>query len=234
MAILTNNLLAPNLSTTDGLHVIHTGIGNYSSQGTIIEHDNWNKITFLGCSAINANTSNPPSISTSDIGTTLVRSNLASDGSQTDTGMDNGHSSDSKSIFIHKTDGKWRLRHQSHGMNYDYIVLFLLASTQGLDMATHTLDTGQDLSLISGIAMPGETPIDLAGDERYDYFEALAEGQLKALRIKRDSLLSETDWWAVADRTMTQEQTDYRQALRDITDTYSSNEDVVWPDKPEI
>jgi hypothetical protein len=129
MAILTNNLLAPNLSTTDGLHVIHTGIGNYSSQGTIIEHDNWNKITFLGCSAINANTSNPPSISTSDIGTTLVRSNLASDGSQTDTGMDNGHSSDSKSIFIHKTDGKWRLRHQSHGMNYDYIVLFLLAST---------------------------------------------------------------------------------------------------------
>jgi hypothetical protein len=31
---------------------------------------------------------------------------------------------------------------------------------------------------------------------------------------------------------MTQAQTDYRQALRDITDTYSSYLDVVWPVKP--
>jgi hypothetical protein len=129
MAILTNTVVAPNLSTTDGLHIVHAGIGNYDSQGTIINHDNWNKITFLGLSAINANTSAPPSISASDIGVTLKRSDLASDGSQTDTGMDNGHGSDSKSIFIHKTSGEWRLRHQSHGMNYDYVVVFVLAST---------------------------------------------------------------------------------------------------------
>ena len=64
--------------------------------------------------------------------------------------------------------------------------------------------------------------------------EEIAEDQLLCLRIHRNKLLSETDWWAVGDRTMTQEQTDYRQALRDITDTYSSLEDVVWPDKPEI
>lgn len=129
MAILTSTLVGPNLSTTDGLHVVHAGIGNYDSQGTIIDHDNWNKITFLGCSAINAGTSNPPSISASAVGTTLTRTDLASDGSQTDTGMDNAHSSDSKSIFIHKTSGEWRLRHQSHGMNYDYVVVFVLSST---------------------------------------------------------------------------------------------------------
>jgi hypothetical protein len=99
-------------------------------------------------------------------------------------------------------------------------------------MATHTLDKGQDLSLVSGIAIPGETPVDLTGDERYAYFEALAEGQLKALRIKRDSLLAETDWWALSDRTMTTEQTNYRQALRDITNTYSSNNEAVFPTKP--
>lgn len=61
-----------------------------------------------------------------------------------------------------------------------------------------------------------------------------AEIKLEQLRIARNQKLTETDWWAVGDRTMTQEQTDYRQALRDITDTYSSLEDVVWPDKPEI
>lgn len=64
--------------------------------------------------------------------------------------------------------------------------------------------------------------------------EEMALAALNSLRKARNQKLKETDWWAVADRTMTQEQTDYRQALRDITDTYSSLEDVVWPDKPEI
>ena len=35
-------------------------------------------------------------------------------------------------------------------------------------------------------------------------------------RAKRDELLQNTDWWAVSDRTMTQAQIDYRQALRDL------------------
>jgi hypothetical protein len=65
------------------------------------------------------------------------------------------------------------------------------------------------------------------------YREAQAPGiKLSQLRFVRNQKLAETDWWAVADRTMTQEQKDYRKALRDITETYSSLEDVVWPDKP--
>ena len=56
---------------------------------------------------------------------------------------------------------------------------------------------------------------------------------LKDLRRERDILLAQTDWWAVADRSMTPAQTAYRQALRDITNTYSSLDDVVWPTKPE-
>jgi len=39
---------------------------------------------------------------------------------------------------------------------------------------------------------------------------------MKALREHRNELLKETDVWALGDRTMTQEQTDYRQALRDL------------------
>jgi hypothetical protein len=52
------------------------------------------------------------------------------------------------------------------------------------------------------------------------------------LRMERDRLIAETDWWVLPDRTPTQAQLDYRQALRDITNTYSSLDDVVWPTKP--
>ena len=62
--------------------------------------------------------------------------------------------------------------------------------------------------------------------------ELIAAQPMKELREERDRRLAETDWWAVADRTMTAEQTAYRQALRDITVSYSSLDDVVWPTKP--
>ena len=55
---------------------------------------------------------------------------------------------------------------------------------------------------------------------------------LEGLRTARNERLAETDWWANSDLTMTAEQTAYRQALRDITDTYTSLDDVVWPTKP--
>ena len=66
----------------------------------------------------------------------------------------------------------------------------------------------------------------------YDEAAVTTEANMMALRVERDQRLANTDWWAVKDRTMTQAQKDYRQALRDITTTYSSLEDVVWPEKP--
>jgi len=62
--------------------------------------------------------------------------------------------------------------------------------------------------------------------------ELIAAQPLKELRAERDRKIAETDWWASSDLTMTAEQTAYRQALRDITLTYSSLENVVWPVKP--
>ena len=56
---------------------------------------------------------------------------------------------------------------------------------------------------------------------------------MKLLRAERNRRIAETDWWALADLTMSQAQWDYRQALRDITKSYSSLDDVVWPTKPE-
>jgi hypothetical protein len=59
-----------------------------------------------------------------------------------------------------------------------------------------------------------------------------ADRDMASLREERNQMLAETDWWASSDITMTDAQTNYRQALRDITNTYSNLDDVVWPTKP--
>ena len=56
---------------------------------------------------------------------------------------------------------------------------------------------------------------------------------IKLLREERNRLIAETDWWALSDLDMPLERAIYRQQLRDITKTYTSLDDVVWPDKPE-
>lgn len=78
-------------------------------------------------------------------------------------------------------------------------------------------------------------------DELKEYLDSLsaeeieqmvADSDLNELREQRNFRLQETDWWVMPDRTATQAQLDYRQALRDITDNYSNTLEVVWPDKP--
>ncbi len=58
---------------------------------------------------------------------------------------------------------------------------------------------------------------------------------IEHLRITRNNLLAETDWWGASDNTMTDAQKKYRQDLRDITaglDTVDKVNAVVWPTKP--
>ena len=62
--------------------------------------------------------------------------------------------------------------------------------------------------------------------------ELTAAEPLAALRAERDRLIAATDWWASSDLTMTDAQTAYRQALRDITDSATSLDDVTWPTAP--
>ena len=56
---------------------------------------------------------------------------------------------------------------------------------------------------------------------------------MKLLREERNRRIAETDWWASSDLTMSTERTAYRQALRDITKSHNSLDEVVWPTKPE-
>jgi hypothetical protein len=60
---------------------------------------------------------------------------------------------------------------------------------------------------------------------------------METLRGTRNSLLSQTDYLALSDQTMSAEMTTYRQALRDITNgliTVGDVEAVVFPEKPEV
>ena len=77
---------------------------------------------------------------------------------------------------------------------------------------------------------------DLTSEEQkeLDAQKPNAEKQLATLRLERNFLLSETDWWASSDLTMTDAQKKYRQDLRDITKTYQSlsDKDFAFPTKP--
>ena len=52
------------------------------------------------------------------------------------------------------------------------------------------------------------------------------------LRSKRNHLLAETDYLALADATLTDEMRAYRQALRDLPANTTDPANVVWPVKP--
>ena len=52
------------------------------------------------------------------------------------------------------------------------------------------------------------------------------------VRQERNKLLSETDFYALSDVTMSADMTTYRQALRDLPASTAKSEDVVWPTKP--
>ena len=63
---------------------------------------------------------------------------------------------------------------------------------------------------------------------------------MRLLREERDRKITETDWWAGKDVTMSQARKDYRQALRDLPSTAEPKLDengkltnVTWPTKPE-
>ena len=54
------------------------------------------------------------------------------------------------------------------------------------------------------------------------------------IRVQRDNLLSACDWTDLPNTPLTNKQAwlDYRQALRNIPQTYSDPSEVVWPTKP--
>ena len=67
-------------------------------------------------------------------------------------------------------------------------------------------------------------------DEQFE--DALSKFSWGNVRIKRNELLTVTDFYALSDVPMSDEMKTYRQDLRDIPASTADSEDVVWPTKP--
>ena len=90
--------------------------------------------------------------------------------------------------------------------------------------------------------MVGNNRIELNSEElaevttrETEWANAAPARALAELRYKRDNLLKETDIFALADLTMTDDMKTYRQALRDLPsgkDTVEKCENATWPEKP--
>ena len=75
------------------------------------------------------------------------------------------------------------------------------------------------------------TAEEMAEVERYQR-DVLPVEQMKELRRQRNQLLTETDYLALVDSTLTDEMQAYRQALRDLPANTVDPANPVWPIKP--
>ena len=72
--------------------------------------------------------------------------------------------------------------------------------------------------------------------EEKAWADAAPVRRMADLRMKRNNLLAETDWYGMSDVSMDSDMTVYRQALRDITKQTPSDDslsNITWPKKPE-
>lgn len=82
--------------------------------------------------------------------------------------------------------------------------------------------------------LEGTTPIskaDIKAQMLTEFGKAMAD-----LRVKRNQLLAETDYFALSDNTLSTDMANYRTQLRDITNGLTTVEDVnavTFPTKPE-
>ena len=71
--------------------------------------------------------------------------------------------------------------------------------------------------------------------EEQAWADAAPARALADLRVKRNRLLAETDFYALSDVTMSSDMATYRQALRDLPagkDTVDKCNNATWPTKP--
>ena len=70
--------------------------------------------------------------------------------------------------------------------------------------------------------------------EEASFLVEQAAEKVASIRAERNRLLTETDFYALSDVTMTSNMTTYRQALRDITShsNWPNLESDDWPTKP--
>ena len=96
------------------------------------------------------------------------------------------------------------------------------------DPTTHKVVVSSQPSLVEGLWVLTKTVVAMTENEVADYEDKKAA---EARRTRNDKL-SETDWCALSDVTMSAEMTTYRQALRDVPQQAGFPHNITWPTKP--
>ena len=78
----------------------------------------------------------------------------------------------------------------------------------------------------------GDKEIPFTKTEEQAWTDGAAAREMTSIREHRDNLLTETDWMALGDVTMSDAWKTYRQLLRDIPASNTTYADVTWPTKP--
>lgn len=101
-----------------------------------------------------------------------------------------------------------------------------------MSIEKHALDDDREIKYQASATEEADLPM----ADRYAWFEEEKKVYTDALRDNRNSLLTESDWTQVVDSPLTDAKKEewrlYRETLRNITDQYWKQSDVVWPAKP--
>ena len=114
--------------------------------------------------------------------------------------------------------------------------MYAIKDLDVVDLGEEILDTVKNTYISNGYSLEESIPKEVS-DKLKEHDSTYT---MNFFRDRRNSLLAETDWWGASDQTMTQEQKDYRKALRDLPSTASPELDedgqltgVDWPEKPK-
>ena len=86
--------------------------------------------------------------------------------------------------------------------------------------------------MIDGVKVPFTAEEETARDaEEAAWAAGATDRAVDALRMERNQLLADTDWWVLRG-SITEAQINYRTALRDLPANTADPTDITWPTKP--
>lgn len=102
------------------------------------------------------------------------------------------------------------------------------------DVYPYTVQDQPSVDYMTQTVTPTElAQVDGAWTQGWEVSNLSVEDAGRNIRSQRAGLLSQTDWMALSDVTITPEWAAYRQALRDVPLQVGFPYSVIWPSKPE-
>ena len=110
-------------------------------------------------------------------------------------------------------------------------MIIIYTPTTNLDEEDNLIDVSLT-TVIEGTDTDAPSDCTIISRWDSDEYDAMVVKMEREMRVERNRLLAETDYFALADVTMSAEMTTYRQALRDLPANTADVFNPVYPEKP--